>query len=256
MSDITTYIQHHLVHWTWKPFAGASDFWVINLDTVLLSFFGGLAWLGLFIWAASRLSLNNPGRIQTGVEMIVEAIDYQVKEVFSTSDLRTCALALTIFVWVWVMNFMDLIPVDLLPWIMAKFGVEYFRPVPTADLNMTAAMGISVFFLVQAEAIRSHRVSGYIWDILSHPFSIYAFPINIVLRIIEEVPKPVSLSLRLFGNMFAGELMFLLIAMTPFYYQWALAWLWLGLHLVIITLQAFVFMVLTIVYLGMARNPH
>lgn len=251
----SSYVQHHLIHWAWTP-TGMSSFWTLHLDTILISLLCGAFWLGVFIWCANRARVHNPSKLQTTVEMIIEGVNDQIVEIFQVKDNTIGALALTIFVWVWVMNAMDLIPVDLLPWIMAKFNVPYFRAVPTADLNMTAAMAISVFFLIQVEAIRAHKLSGFLWEALSHPFSIYFFPVNLGLRVVEEISKPVSLSLRLFGNMFAGEIMFLLIALTPFYIQWALAWLWLALHLFIITLQAFVFMLLTIVYLSMARSSH
>ncbi len=250
------YIQHHLVHWAWSPYGAESGFWTFHLDTILISFLCGVLWLSIFKFAINRVSVHQPGKLQTGIEMIIEAIHNQVREVFSHSDLSVSALALTIFVWTWLMNFMDLLPVDLLPWLFDKVGVHYFRAVPTADLNLTAAMSISVFFLIQIEGIRAHKLSGFLWDVLAHPFSIYLFPVNLGFRIVEEVAKPVSLSLRLFGNMFAGELMFFLIAMTPIYLQWILAWLWLGLHLFIITLQAFVFMILTLIYLSMARSSH
>lgn len=250
------YIQHHLEHWVWSPVGDTSSFWTFHIDTILVSLLCGLFFLGLFRMAISRLSLKNPSRLQTGIEFIVEGIDTQIKEVFSVGDKQVAALSLTIFVWTWLMNFMDLIPVDLIPWIADKAGVHYFRAVPTADLNLTAAMSIAVFIIIQIEGIRAHKLSGFLWEALSHPFTIYLFPVNIAFRIVEEIAKPVSLSLRLFGNMFAGELMFFLIALTPFYIQWALAWIWLGLHLFIITLQAFVFMILTIIYLNMARSSH
>ena len=154
------------------------------------------------------------------------------------------------------MNFMDLIPVDLLPVIAHSLGLEYFRAVPTADFSLTLAMGLGVLLIVIYESIKAHSLKGFLWDVLSQPFSIYLFPINIPFRLIEEFAKPTSLSLRLFGNMFAGELIFFLIALTPFWIQWLLGWLWLGLHLFVITLQAFIFMILTIVYVSIARDSH
>ena len=252
----TEYIQHHLVHWQWSPTGDTSSFWTLNLDTIFFSLICGSVFLGVFIYCAQRVSIDNPTKLQTFVEMIVEFIDEQVVETFKVRDKNVGALGLTIFVWVWLMNFMDMIPVDLLPLLASKIGIDYLRVVPTADLSTTFGLSLSIFILIIIESIRTHSLRGFLWDVISHPFSIYLFPVNIVFRIIEEASKPISLALRLFGNMFAGELIFFLIALTPFSIHWALGGLWLGMHLFIITLQAFIFMILSIVYLGMARTTH
>lgn len=254
--NATAYIQHHLKYWQWSPAGYEGTFWTFNLDTIFVSIICGLAFYCTFRYYAKQVSLENAGKMQTVVEMIVGFVDNQVFTVLKSQDRHIGALALSIFMWVWLMNFMDLIPVDLIPFIMSKVGVEYFRAVPTADLSLTFAMSLGVFFLILFESIRSHSLKGYLWEVLSHPFSIYLFPANILFRIIEEISKPISLALRLFGNMFAGELIFFLIALTPLYLQWFLGWMWLGLHLFVITLQAFIFMILTIVYLGIARSSH
>ena len=252
----TEYIQHHLVHWQWSPTGDLSSFWTFNLDTILFSWLCGAIFLGVFAFSAKRASVDKPGKLQTLIEMIIEFIDNQVVETLKTPDKSVGALGLTIFVWVWLMNFMDMIPVDLLPFLAAKIGIPYLRVVPTADLSATFGLSASIFFLIIIESIRSHGIKGFLWDVVSHPFSIYLFPVNIAFRVIEEAAKPISLALRLFGNMFAGELIFFLIALTPFSFQWALGGMWLALHLFIITLQAFIFMILSIVYIGMARSTH
>jgi F-type H+-transporting ATPase subunit a len=175
-------------------------------------------------------------------------------------------MALTIFVWVWLMNFMDLIPVDLLPVIASWFGIHYLKVVPTTDLNVPLAMALTVFLLTVFYNIKVKGPVGYLKMFLFHPFGKFAIPANIVMTAIEEVAKPLSLGLRLFGNMFAGELVFLLIALLGgaaalgaglliwFPLQVVLDLGWLLFHILVITLQAFIFMVLTIVYLGMAHT--
>jgi F-type H+-transporting ATPase subunit a len=175
-------------------------------------------------------------------------------------------MALTILLWIWLMNFMDLIPVDLLPAIASGLGVEYLKVVPTTDLNTTLAMAVFVFALTVYYSIKVKGLGGYIKMFLFHPFGKFMIPINIVMTAIDELAKPISLALRLFGNMFAGELVFLLIALLTlgasigaslliwFPLQVVLDMLWIAFHILIITLQAFIFMVLTIVYIGMAHT--
>ena len=254
--NATEYIQHHLKYWQWSPVGDTTSFWTFNLDTIFVSIVCGLAFFFIFLAAVRRAKIHNPSRFQVAIESIIGFVDNQVTTVLNHKDTNIASLALSIFMWIWLMNFMDLIPVDLLPVIASHLGVEYFRAVPTADLSLTMALALGVFFLIFFEAIRVHSLKGFLYDVLAHPFSIYCFPANILFRIIEEVAKPISLSLRLFGNMFAGELIFFLIALTPFWMQWFLGWLWLGLHLFVITLQAFIFMILSIVYLGIARSSH
>lgn len=254
--NASEYIQHHLKHWQWSPVGDTASFWTFNLDTIFVSIFCGLVFFVTFYTAVRRAQVHNPGRFQVAIEGIIGFVDNQVITMLNERDTNVSSLALSIFMWIWLMNFMDLIPVDLLPFIASKLGVEYFRAVPTADLSLPLAMGLGVLVLIIFESIRSHSLSGFLYDVMAHPFSIYCFPANILFRVVEEVTKPISLSLRLFGNMFAGELIFFLIALTPFWIQWLLGWLWLGLHLFIISLQAFIFMILSIAYLGMARSSH
>lgn len=252
----SSYIVHHLQHWQWSPFGQTKTFWTFNIDTIFISILCGSLFVLLFRKAVTQSSLENPGKLQTAVEMIIEFVDDQVFSSLQKQDHNVGALALSIFMWIWIMNFMDLIPVDLLPVIASQFGVEFFRAVPTADLSMTLGMSIGVFIIILYESIHTHSLGGFLWDVCSKPFSIYAFPFNIALRVIEECAKPFSLALRLFGNMFSGEIVFFLIALSPVYFQFFFGWLWLGLHLFIITLQAFIFMILSIVYIGLARSEH
>ena len=165
-------------------------------------------------------------------------------------------LALTIFVWVFLMNFMDLIPVDLLPLMGHAMGLHALRVVPTTDLTLTFALSISVFLILFVYKFRYKGVWGFIKDMTCHPFPPFLFPINLVLRLVEEFAKPISLSLRLFGNLYAGEIIFILIALMPPWIQWSLGGVWAIFHILVITLQAFIFMMLTIVYISMAQENH
>jgi len=254
--NATEYIQHHLKYWQWSPVGDTTNFWTLNLDTIFVSIVCGLLFFFTFLHCVKKAKVDSPSKFQVAIESIIGFVDNQVVMVFSHKDRGISAFALSVFMWIWLMNFMDLIPVDLIPFIASKLSLEYFRAVPTADLSLTMGLSMSVFFLILFESIRSHGFGGFLKDVVSHPFSIYCFPANILFRIIEEAAKPISLALRLFGNMFAGELIFFLIALTPLWMQLFLGWMWLGLHLFVITLQAFIFMILSIVYLGIARSSH
>ena len=264
------YIQHHLTNLcvgdcdpvTHK----AMGFWSLHLDSIFFAYL--LA--GLIILVAVRLGKNldpdKPGGFQNFVETIIDFVAQQVRDTFPGHNPLIAPLALTIFLWVWLMNFMDLIPVDLLPVIGSLFGIDYLKVVPTTDLNTTMAMSLTVFGLILYYSIKIKGVAGYGKMFLFHPFGKFFMPVNIVMTAIEELAKPLSLALRLFGNLFAGELVFLLIALIGgsaaigfglFFIiplQVLLDLGWLIFHLLVITLQAFIFMVLTIVYLGMAHT--
>jgi len=244
-----TYIQHHLTN-----LSVGEGFWSWNLDTL---FFGALL-AGLLMWAAYKvgrnLDPNKPSGLQNLLEMVLEFVEDQVKSIFHGYDRLVGPLALTIFMWVFLMNAMDLIPVDLLPKVADMMGIHYLKVVPTTDLGTTFAMALSVFALIILYNIRSKGLGGYIKMFVFHPFGKWLVPVNIVMTTIEEVAKPVSLALRLFGNMFAGELIFLLIALLPWWIQWPLGGGWAIFHILVITLQAFIFMLLTIVYLSMASQ--
>lgn len=254
------YVQHHLEHLsfnlkTWS-LSGQGSFWNLNLDTFLLSAVLGIGFLILFRWAAITARSGVPGKIQNFVEILVEFVDKTVKESFHGVSQLIAPLALTIFVWVFLMNFMDLLPVDLLPTLLSLFGVGHFRSVPTADPNATFGMSIAVFILIIYYNLKIKGVKGLSKEMLVAPFGPYLFPINIVFRLLEECVRPISLSLRLFGNLFAGELIFILVALLPWWIQWTFGGIWAVFHILIIAIQAFIFMMLTIVYLSMAHETH
>jgi len=259
------YIQHHLTNLCVGPDCGRGGFWALNVDTLFFSILLGT----LIVFTSWRLQRNletgKPGGFQNFVESLLDFVSGQVRDAFPHPNPLIAPLALTIFVWVWLMNFMDLIPVDLLPFLAKHLGVPHLKAVPTTDLNTTLAMSFTVFFLIVFYNIKEKGVVGYLKMFLFHPFGKFFIPVNVVMTLIEELAKPLSLGLRLFGNLFAGELVFLLIALIggTLAVGWAtLFWLplqtvldlgWLIFHLLVITLQAFIFMVLTIVYLSMAH---
>jgi len=235
---------------------GNGGFWTLNLDTLAVSIFLGVLFCLTFYFAARKAVSSEPGKWQNFVEWIVEAIDRQVKDTFHGKSAVIGPLALTVFMWVFLMNLMDLLPVDLLPQAALKTGLPEFRAVPTTDLNLTFALSLSVFLLVIFYSFKVKGFKGVTKEVFTFPFGPYLFPVNVFFRLIEECAKPLSLSLRLFGNMYAGELIFILIALLPWWIQWTLGGVWAIFHILIITLQAFIFMMLTIVYLTMAHEAH
>lgn len=259
----TEYISHHLGYWT-----VGDGFFQIHLDTVLVSIFLGSLLVLLGWWLGKRLTVDTPSGVQNAVESIVEFVDNQTRALFPGHDPLVGPLALTIFLWVIAMNLMDIIPVDLVPlmaqWIGANLlGVPahevHFRLVPTAGLAPPFAMALTIFVLIIFYGIRSQGIFNYTKGFFTHPFGIYLAPFNFVMSVIEEIAKPVSLALRLFGNMFAGELVFMLIALLGYSYfmlpaQLALTWVWTGFELLIILIQAFIFMLLSVVYLAMVTS--
>ncbi len=252
----TNYVQHHLQHW--QISLGEGAFWQLNVDSLLISSLLGGLFIFVMLIAARRASSGVPGKYQNVVEAIWEWMDGLVAENYHFNRNFVTPLAMTIFVWVVLMNCMDLLPVDLFGWIISFFTNSheaYFRVVPTADPNVTFAMSFSVFFLVMFYNIKA-KGFGLFKEILSAPFGIWLFPLNIFFRLIDEVVKPISLSLRLFGNIFAGELIFILIALLPWWFQWSLGGIWAIFHILIVLIQAFVFMMLTVVYLNMAQEAH
>lgn len=252
------YIQHHLEHLTLnlKTFTigEGGGFWTLNLDTTIISVLIAIFIFGGLRFVAKRMS-EIPGKLQNMVEIVIEFVDNSVHEIFHHKTTFLPALALTIFLWVFFMNAMDLLPVDLLPRILGSFGIEHFKSVPTADPNATFAMSFTVFFLIIFFNIRAkkHRL---LKEMFTFPFGPYLFPINFAFRLVEECVKPISLALRLFGNMFAGELIFILIAVMPWWVQWPPGAIWAIFHILVITLQAFLFMMLTIIYVSMAHDAH
>ena len=243
------YIQHRLQNLTI-----GEGFYSINLDSMFFSITLGLLFLFIFRRVAKNATIGVPGRLQNFVEVIVNFVDGQVKDCYHGDSKLIAPLALTIFVWVFLMNFMDLIPVDLLPLVGSWMGLHNLRVVPTTDLNITFGMSISVFLLVIYYSIKIKGAGGFLKEFATHPFGYKFLPVNAILKVVEELARPISLSLRLFGNLYAGELIFILIALLPWWIQWSLGGLWAIFHILIITLQAFIFMMLTIVYLSLAHE--
>jgi F-type H+-transporting ATPase subunit a len=268
------YISHHLQNlqvcknetgeWVWNHCAGNPM--TINVDSMFWSVFLGLFFLLLFHGAAKKTSAGKPGKFQAFVEIIVEFVDSSVKDTFHGTSRLIAPLALTIFVWVFLMNFMDLIPVDWIPMAAGAAGIPYMKVVPTTDVNITFGMSIAVFFLIIFYTILNKGIVGFVGELTMQPIAppmkgwgLLAAPViiafNFVLESVALLAKPISLSLRLFGNMFAGELIFILIALLGIY-QLPLHFGWAVFHVLIVTLQAFIFMMLTIVYLSLASETH
>lgn len=244
------YIAHHLTN-----LHVGEGFYKLHLDTLGVSFILGASFLFFFRRIAKTATSGVPGGWQNLLEMLVEFVQKQVSDSFHGKNELIAPLALTIFVWVFLMNAMDLLPVDLLPVLGSFVGLSHLKVVPTTDLNLTLGISVSVFFLIIFYNIKI-KGFGLLKELFCTPFGPWLFPFNMALRIIDECAKPISLGLRLFGNMYAGELIFILIAMLPFSTQWALGLPWAIFHILVITLQAFVFMMLTIVYLSMAHEEH
>lgn len=248
----TGYIIHHLT-----PLSVGEGFWTLHLDTLFFSAVLGSLFVWFFKKAAESASPGVPELMQNFAEMLVEFVDRQVKDSFHGHSKLIAPLALTIFCWVFLFNFMDLFPVDILPSVGSVMGIPYLRVVPSTDLNATFALSLSVFCLIIFYNLKIKGVWRFSKELLLHPFNHWlAIPFNIILNFVEYLAKPISLALRLFGNLYAGELIFMLIALLPCYLQPVLSFPWAIFHILIITLQAFIFMVLTIVYLSMAHEDH
>jgi F-type H+-transporting ATPase subunit a len=267
------YIQHHLQNlqvckvddeWVWNHCAGNPM--AINVDSMFWSVLLGVVFIWMFRSVAKKTSSGKPGKFQAFVEIVVDFIDGSVKDTYHGKSKLIAPLALTIFVWVFLMNLMDLIPVDWIPGVAGMVGIPYMKVVPTTDVNITFGMSISVFVLIIFFTIKNKGVGGFVRELTMHPIApptkgagliaapfIIAF--NFVLESVSLLAKPLSLSLRLFGNMFAGELIFILIAMLGIW-QLPLHFGWAVFHVLIVTLQAFIFMMLTVVYLTLASEEH
>ena len=250
------YIRHHL-----ENLHVGEGFWTFNLDTL----FFGLLLAVILGWVAKKvgdnLDANHPKGMQNLLETIVEFVDQQVKDAFAGRNPLIAPLAFTVFVWIFLMNAMDLIPVDLLPKLAGMVGIHNLKVVPTTDLSTTFGLSFSVFALIIFYNIKIKGPLGFVKMFLFHPFAannifvkLILMPVNILMTAIEEIAKPLSMGLRLFGNMFAGELIFMLIALLPFWIQWPAGGIWAIFHILVITLQAFIFMLLTIVYLSIAHQ--
>lgn len=280
------YIQHHLQNLTFGRLptgdwgfahtaaqAKEMGFWAFHVDTLGWSVALGLIFILIFRMAARKATSGQPGALQNFVEVMVDFVDGSVKDTFHARNPLIAPLALTIFVWIFLMNAVDLVPVDWIPMLAVMVtGNEhiFFRAVPTTDPNATLGMALSVFALIIFYSIKVKGIGGFIGELTLHPFSsknmvvqIILIPVNFLLEFVTLVAKPISLALRLFGNMYAGELVFILIAvmfgsglLLLSGLGVALQWAWAVFHILIITLQAFIFMMLTIVYLAMAHEDN
>ena len=260
------YIVHHLGHLSTQHQEKIIDFSIINLDTVFWSVLMGVIGLTFMIVAANRATSGVPGRFQAFIEMVVEMVNDQAKNIIHGDRTFIAPLALTVFVWVFLMNSLDFLPVDLFAGIFRLYGIEpHFRIVPTADLNGTLGMSIGVLALMLYYNVKIKGLGGFIHELFCAPFGSHPalWIANLGLNIIEFVAKTVSLGMRLFGNMYAGELVFLLIALLGSTATW---WgfgmhviagsIWAIFHILIVLLQAFIFMMLTLVYIGQAHEGH
>ena len=282
------YIVHHLTHWQNKPQTEIVDFTVFNIDSLFFSTLLGVL-VCFFLWKAARRATSGvPGRFQAAVEILVEMVESEAKGIVHNAKSRklVAPLALTIFVWIFVLNAMDLLPLDFLPevWKLiygaAGHDVQhaYLRSVPTADLSVTMGLSVSVLLICLVYNVKNKGLGGWAHELVSAPFGTSKNPffavilgvINLAMQLIEFVAKTVSHGMRLFGNMYAGELVFMLIALLGGAWAFSFApaglmllllhivagWAWAVFHILIITLQAFVFMMLTLVYIGQAHDSH
>lgn len=260
------YIGHHLrnLQLDLRTFElvyphASPTFWALNIDSLFFSVVIG----ALFLWLFRKVAVNEtsgvPGTLQTAIELIIGFVDNTVRDMYHGKSKVIAPLALTVFIWVFLMNLLDLLPIDFIPYIGEQYlGLPALRIVPTADVSITMAMAIGVFILILFYSIKMKGIGGFTKELTLQPFNHPVFiPVNLILEGVSLLSKPVSLGLRLFGNMYAGELIFILIAaLLPWWSQWLLSLPWAIFHILIITLQAFIFMILTVVYLSMASEEH
>ncbi|OGA20472.1 MAG: F0F1 ATP synthase subunit A [Betaproteobacteria bacterium RIFCSPLOWO2_02_FULL_67_19] len=258
------YIQHHLTFFS-KP-VGEGGFWTLNVDSLVTAVFLGLVGLGLIWWVVRGATSGVPNKRQAFVELLIEFIDEQAKGIFHHGDRNRflAPAALTVFVWVVLMNAMDFLPADWVALVTHQFAPQGFRIVPTADVNTTFALSLSVWLLMIYFSIAAKGLGGWIHELFCAPFGAHPllWPANFLFNMVEYISKPLSHSLRLFGNMYAGEILFLLL------WMWAATGLvgtffgvllglgWAIFHILIVLLQAYIFMMLTIVYIAMAHEHH
>jgi len=279
--DSSGYILHHLTNLkldlhTMQIDPEATGFWVLHLDSVIFSLVLAFVFMLMFRLAARKATSGIPGRWQNFIELAVEFVDRQVKDAFHHKSSFVAPMALLVGFWVFLMNFMDMLPVDLLPLAAGAVGVDHLRTVPSTDPNVALGMSLTVFLIAFGYSFVKKGVGGVGAEFLFHPFSadnivakILLMPINFLLKAVEELAKPLSLGLRLFGNMYAGEMIFILLACFTLNYsvtslgsnlgllvQVLLATGWTIFHILIISLQAYIFMVLTVVYMAMAADHH
>ena len=272
-ADSGEYIKHHLTNlafgrkadgsWGFAQNAEESaqmGFWAVNVDSMAWSLGLGVVFCLVFGLAAKRATAGVPGGLQNAVEMIVDFIDETVSSIFQHRNTLIAPMALTIFVWVFLMNLMDLVPVDWIPEGAKLVGIHYMKIVPSTDPNITLGMALAVFLLILYYSVKMKGVGGFAKELLCHPFPWYFAPVNLILEGVTLFAKPVSLGLRLFGNLYAGEMIFILIALMfgggllLGVFGGVLQWAWAVFHVLVITLQAFIFAVLTVVYLAQAHD--
>lgn len=265
------YISHHLTNLVWGQHpsgdwgfatsvqdAGQMS-WAINVDSMLWSLGLGLVFILLFRISKNKITAEVPGGLQNFVEMVVEFIDETVNSVFEHKNALVAPLALTVFVWIFLMNLMDLVPVDWIPGFASVIGIPFMKVVPTTDPNVTLGMALSVFAMIIFYSFKCKGPKGFFSELAFHPFPKILLPFNLILEGVTLIAKPISLGLRLFGNMYAGEMIFILIALmyggfVLGFFGGVLQWMWAVFHVLVITLQAFIFMILTVVYLAQAHD--
>ena len=256
----TSYIQHHLKNLTHS--VGEGSFWTLNVDTFVTALLMGLLMVVLFWLATRKATAGVPGKWQAFVEICLEFVDRQAKDTYHGKSKLVTPIAITIFFWILLMNLLKMIPADFIAKPLEWVGVHYWKPVPTADVNATLGMAISVFFLMLFFALKSKGLLGFIKEFLTAPFGKWMMPFNLILNIVEWLSKPISLAMRLFGNMFGGEIVFLLIwvlggaGIAGMFAGAAFGFGWMIFHLLVIPLQAFIFMMLSIVYLSLSEDSH
>ena len=256
----TEYIQHHLKNLTFQVQEGG--FWQIHVDTLVTAVLMGLITVFMFWLAARKATAGVPGKWQAFVEILLEFVDRQARDTYHGSSKLVTPIAITLFFWILMMNLLKMIPADFIALPLEMLGVHYWKPVPTADVNATLGLSISVFFLTVAFAIRAKGVGGLAKEFLTAPFGKWMVPFNLILNIVEWLSKPISLAMRLFGNMFGGEIVFLLIwvlggaGLLGVLGGATLGLGWMLFHLLVIPLQAFIFMMLSIVYLSLSEDSH
>jgi F-type H+-transporting ATPase subunit a len=271
-SEVTaaSYIQHHLQNLTfghhpengWSMAHSAEEaremgFWAIHVDTMGWSIAMGLLFIWLFRKAGRMATTGVPSGLQNAVEMVIEFIETLVSSAFHGKNTFIAPLALTLFVWILLMNTLKIIPVDYFPELFIRLGVDYMKIVPTTDINATLGMALGVFCLIIYYSLKVKGAGGFAKELSLTPFNHWLLiPFNLILEVVSLVVKPFSLAMRLFGNMFAGEVIFILIALLPFWAIWLLDVPWAIFHILVVTLQAFIFTMLTVVYLSAAHEHH
>jgi len=266
---IPEYIAHHLQNLVYGRFpdgtwgfaqtaeqAKSMGFMSINVDSMAWSIGLGAIFLFIFARVANRAAQGVPVGWQNAIEIIVEFVDTSVKESFHGANRVIAPLALTIFVWIFLMNLMDLVPIDFVPYIAHKLGAPFMKIVPTTDVNVTLGMSFTVLFMMIVFGIKAKGIGGFVGELTLQPLGKYFIPFNFILESVALLAKPISLGLRLHGNLFAGELIFIMIACLPFWAQFAFSVPWAIFHILVILLQAYIFMMLTVIYMNMMHEAH